>query len=663
MVLDKNQLLAMAPEAIMALPDWFVIKFDDGEQEVCKEHTFFSRFYWKFHQEFTKIPLLKSHHLTNVLKGADYGSDSHLRLCEAIQDTILKNYDYWNEPINRKIAKMVKHITNDMTNGMTMFASSYVSTITLEEVIYVMRHPRIVEVLDKMDKGEATPEDAYAVGHDVLMNDPVVTKTGLGIAYRGGTIKRNQCLQIVVSVGIRTEADGTIFNWAVRPGYGEGITDIAELAADAQAAPKALASTEGPIQDSDYLSRRLKFVAKVVQNIDPTDCGSSRTILWYILPEVRDENNNVTQKSGLRGLIGRYYFNEEGELTRIDGTEKHLEGTHINLRDIQKCDLHNEHNVCRICFGDLWYNVQECTNLGFSCVAAFMELIIQLTLSTKHVVGSAVGEGVRIPPEAKRYFKVGKRKNCYYLNSLLKKMKLRIVIPHDYITGLDTLKLADMDNVAASLISRIQRIRLMFVEEGVEQGDPVELKQGSRDVFMTQEFIQYALKKGWTINADVNYEFDMSEWDFSLGVFSLPEKEMSFAERGTEIGKKIESNMEEMTHRYNPDSPAKTLAELAELVGRSLDIPLSCLSVLIYANMIAGPGDYRLARHSPTPVMGVARQVIQNRSLANALSFETLTDIVFNPRSFFPNGRPDSEMDVFFDPKAVVERFQRETIT
>ena len=640
----------------MNFPEWFNLEFDDGVALVCREHTFFSRFFWEFHREFPLIPILKAHHLEMVLGDGDYESKTHTKLCEAIQKSILEKYDYWNTPINLKVAKLTKHLTNDMTNGMSLFSSTHVSTITLEELILVIRHPRVMEVLNRMDKGEATPEEAYATGHDVLMEDPVVRLTGLGIAYRGGSIKRNQCLQAVVSVGIRTETDGAIFDWSIRAGYGEGISEIADYAADSRGAPKALKSSEDPIQQSDYLSRRLKLVANVCKEVEPCDCGTTKTIHWFVLPEVKDEKGFVVQKSGLANIEGRYYYNDDGELIRITGKEKELEGTYIHLRDPLKCALPNGHNFCRICFGDLWYNLQEVTNVGYSCVAAFMELIIQLTLSTKHVVGSAVGEAIRIAPSVSRYFKTGKKKNQYYLNTVLRKMQLRIVIPRLSITGLDKLDVDELEDVSASMISRISRVMLKFVENGGEQTEVVELSQGNRTVFMTQEFISFALTRGWVIDEGVNYEFNLDGWDFAEGIFALPEMEMSFAERGSEIGKMIESNMEAISERYQPDSPAKTLAELNELVSRSLDIPLVCLSVLIYANSIAGPNDYRLARYSETPVLGVANLVIRNRSLSNALSYERLVEIIFNPRSFFPNGRPDSDMDVFFDPLEVCKR-------
>lgn len=642
------------------LPDSFPLEFDDGVEYVTREHTFYSRCFWEFHKEFPKIPLLKAHHLETMLGESDYSDDSHTKLCETIQKSILAYYDWHNEPINFRIAKLVKYLTNDMTNVMSMYAPSFVPTITLEEFIMVQRHPEVLEVLGKMAIGQATPEDAYAVGHKVLMTDPVVSKTGLGVAYRGGSIKRNQCLQAVISVGIRTEADGAIFNWSVTNGYGEGITEIAEFAADSRGAPKALKSAEGPIQESDYLSRRLKLVANIVERVEPGDCGTDKTMHWFIQPEVKDAAGNVIQKSGLSGLIGRYHYNHDGELVRINGDEKELEGTYIHLRDPNKCSLSNAHNICRTCFGDLWYNLQQVTNVGYSCVAAFMELIIQLTLSVKHVVGSAVGEGIRINTEAGRYFKTGKRKNQYYFNAILKRHKVRLVITRTNISGLDKLKSQNLEDISASQISRVNRVKIKFMENGTEQTEVIDINQGNRSVFLTQEFLAFVLEKGWKIDDEVNYEFNMEGWDFTEGVFALPEMEMSFAERGAEIGKLIESNMEEIGERHKPESVTRTLHELYELTSRNLDIPHVCLSVLMYAMSTWGPNDFRMARHSPKPVLGVARQITQNRSLSNALSFETLTNVILNPRSFFPNGRPDSQMDVFFDPHAVVTRFERE---
>lgn len=656
---NARDILKLTPDEVMTLDPVFILHFDDGDMKVTREHTFFSRFFWEFHKEFDRTPLLKSHHLEYILEDKDYASDTHSALCESIQKSILQTYGTSVPLINRRIAKLVKFYTNDMTNGMTKYASSHVSSITLEDIIQVTRHPSIQAALKRLKNNEVLPEYVTDAAHKVLMEDPVCSLTGLGIAYRAKSIKRNQCLQAVATIGIRTEADGAIFDWSVPSGYGEGITEIAEFFADSRSAPKALKSAEGPIQDSDYLSRRLKLVANCVKRVEHEDCGTHETLHWLVLPEEQDEFGNIIRPSGVSALAGRYYYDEDNNLKRINGHERELEGKYIRLRSIIKCKNHDPHTVCKRCFGDLWYNLQEVTNVGYNCVVTIMERIIQLTLSTKHVVGSAVGEGIRLNGTVANYFKVGKRNNHFYLQNALKKKNLRIVIPRIAISGLEGLKEEELEDIIPAQISRIPKVMLIMNNQGSEQTEIVDLMQGNRFVFMTEEFIRYAVKHQWKIDEEANYEFDLSEWDYHNGIFALPEMEVSFAEKGTEIGKLIESNMKEIGERYKPESVHKTLSELYDLVSRSLDIPLTCLEVLIYANTIYAPDDYRLGRHSPAPVLGIARNIIMNRSLSNAMAFESLTDVIFNPRSFFKEGRPDSQMDVFFDPKEYVHRFEK----
>lgn len=660
---NSREILARDTESVLDLPSVFNLEFDNGETKgVTVEETYFSRFYWEFHKQFDRIPILPKHHVGIILGDNLYGGSTHTDLCENIQETILQHYDFRDpdNPLQFKIARLVKHLTNHMTNGLTMHASPWVTSIPLSNIISMIRHPEIVEIKRKMLAGEASVEEAYSLGHKVLMEDPYMATTPLGIAYRGNGIRRAQCLQLVICRGVPTEADGAIFNWPILRSYGEGITDIAEYAADSRGAPKALKAAEGPIQESDFLSRRLKLVANVIYKVDSHDCGTQDTIHWYVLPETKDEAGNITQKSGLKGLIGRYRVDDDGELVRISWKEKELEGTFINLRDPLKCAHRNPHHVCRTCYGDMWYNVQQSTNIGFSSVAAFMHDVLQMTLHTKHHVASASGEGIRLTPETARYFRTHKRKNCYYFNQAMRKAKPKIILPRLSVHDLEKMDPDNLHDVNISKVTRLEKVQLVYRDRAIVTEPIVEVYCGSRLAFVTQEFLEYALRGKWRINEQVNYEIDTSEWDFDKPVFAIPEMELSFAEKGAEIGKLIESSTEAISERAKPESPAKTLFELYELVSRSLDMPLSCLSIVMLANSMAGPNDYRLSRGSNETVLGVGKTTITRRSMSNAYAFQSLNRFVFDARSFVPNGRPDSQFDVFFTPREVVERIHRE---
>lgn len=134
----------------------------------------------------------------------------------------------------------------------------------------------------------ATVRDVYAVAEEVTMNDP---RNGLARAYRNNTVKREQVLQTVTFRGIPTEPDGALYRVSINSGYLEGLTKICDFCDRLSVGYKKRSmSAEAPLQDSEYMARRLQFLASVVEKIEHKDCGSKNLLRWYIDPEVRDDS-------------------------------------------------------------------------------------------------------------------------------------------------------------------------------------------------------------------------------------------------------------------------------------------------------------------------------------------------------------------------------------
>ena len=123
----------------------------------------------------------------------------------------------------------------------------------------------------------------------------------------------------------------------------------------------------------------------------------------------------------------------------------------------------------------------------------------------------------------------------------------------------------------------------------------------------------------------------------------------------------IESNMNSIDERQRPDSPLATLQELSSLVISKLEIPLSCLEVIIYASMVPSKNNHAMARNWENTVLGIARNTIYSRSLSCAYAFQGHSDFMLDPKSFFPHFRPDNQMDVFFSPEQVIAEFERQS--
>ena len=121
----------------------------------------------------------------------------------------------------------------------------------------------------------------------------------------------------------------------------------------------------------------------------------------------------------------------------------------------------------------------------------------------------------------------------------------------------------------------------------------------------------------------------------------------------------IESNVEAMTDRAKPNSPAITLQELFIKVNDKLNMNVAPLEIIMTAIMIPEAGSYRLGRGNKDAVLGVAQHLVKNRSLSNALAFKDQVETLQSAKSFFADDRPDSILDVFFAPHEVIEHRSR----
>ena len=177
--------------------------------------------------------------------------------------------------------------------------------------------------------------------------------------------------------------------------------------------------------------------------------------------------------------------------------------------------------------------------------------------------------------------------------------------------------------------------------------------------YITLEFMRYIKDHGYVVDEENNYLVDLSGWNYDEPLFSVPQMEISYSEHGQEVGKLIESNMSKIDERQKPESPVNTGQELYTLVNSKLDVPLSCLLVLIYASMVPSRNNPALARGWSKPVLGIARELIWNRSMSTGYAFQGHADKMLNARAFFPHFRPDNQMDVFFAPQEVVNNEKR----
>ncbi len=657
-IIVARSLLGIPQEQVSEmLPPTFDLQFDNGEViHTTRRRTVYSRFMWRYHIEFPLIPLLKEHHLQTLMEKSGFGSDTHVKLCSIIAKEIYNHY-----PPDPKIPDTVSEIAYrqsiEITNYEAQRIAPYAGSIDLLEGIEIVRHPKIMEAKKLSEGNPSKIAESYRLIEEVIMKDPSLNHNNLARSCRNKTVKMGQVLQSIMR-GKSAEPDGKLFDIPIRTGYLEGNYDPFDFASESRSAPKAQAGTEAPLQDSSYMARRFQLIMSVVRKIDGYDCGQTDYEEWPVLPAEYDEGRMV-YPGGISFMKGKFFFDTElGREVEITGKEEHLNGKIIKLRSLKNCRNKDPHTVCAKCFGGLSRNYYSHQNLGHACSTTFTERVIQNTLGIKHLTASSQGEGIKYNSVSAHFFRKTRKATHYVLHPMLKRMELKITLRmSEAIQLVDVIKMRNLKDIRVNKITRINEIRVDYVEKGTPLFAHVTLSQRNIPAFVSMEFINYIIENPWESTPDNDFQIDMKNWDFDKPVFAIPEMEKSDAEHGKEVGRLIESNMSNIQDRQNPESAISTLQELFELATSKMDIQLSCLEVMLYALMVPSRNNPAMARGWSQPVLSVARNLIFSRSLSAAYAFQGHVDFMLDPKAFFPHFRPDSDFDVFFAPQQMLEHY------
>lgn len=641
------------------LPAKPTIVFHDGELLTTRRQTVVSRFFWKINIV-CKIPVSINHHLAKVLGGKLYNSSTHGKLIEVISKDVYRLRSNDIEDINKLTSKLGFDVSCEMTNCLMGRISSDFIGLDILDAIAITRHPVVMDIKSKVKEGEMSVDEFYKRLNIFIETEEELKENQLAIAYRSGIVNKTQVMQGVGFRGIPTEANGKLFDIPVYEGYVEGINTLYGFSSDSRSAPKALSSNEKPLQDSSYLDRRLQFLASIVTKIEGNDCGGSFAD-FLISPSIVDEFGFLISKGGIGSMVGKFIYNEEtGGLKELDGTETSLNGTYVKLRTPLKCKNPNPHTVCRTCFGGLWRNYYDHGNLGHLSVATFTMKTIQNTMGQKHLVNSGDGAPIKLTNTGIKYFVLKKNKSNFYLLPKLKNFDFELTFNRNEAFNLSQLsKLENLEDLFLNDSTKITTVRTKTVIKGITEHDVVKIDQSGRTGFLTKEFLLYVKTSGWEADEGNNFRIKMKDWDYDLPIMAIPQMEVSFAQHGAEVGRMIESNMNQIDERQKPEAPMSTLQELSSLVNSKFEVPLSCLEVIVYASMIPSRNNHAMARNWEGSVLGVARNIIYSRSLAPAYAFQGHVGFMLDPKSFFPHHRPDSVMDVYFTPEEVLKEFEK----
>lgn len=658
MLIQARKLLSFSTTQLWdILTGEFELQFDDGEIiETNDKETLYSSYTWDFHRIYPNTPLLKKHHLKDVLKGKPLGSKTHMVHLGAVMWDAYRHNPVQGIGMRDEMARLIYRITNEIYNDLSIRLGEYVTSIDILDFIGITEHPDVKETLDTLPHSQQGIEIAYS-SLTKLMNDKNATRYNpICKAVRAKLVNDNQVLQCVGPRGFLTDIDSTQFQVPVMVGYVKGIRKIYDSAVESRSSAKSLFFSKEPLQEAEYFSRRLQLLCQVVRNLHEGDCGSTNYVLWKVRPPLKD-NDKTLRDGDLKNLVGKYYIKDDGSLEVIKENDTQLHNTTIKLRSVVAgCHHPDPYGVCSVCFGELSKSVPDRSNLGHMCSTSMTQQSSQSVLSVKHLDGSSVIDGIVLNSRSRLFFKTSKDQMSYVLLPELKKQYDRIQLsftPAEAIGFLDVNNVQDVKDLMLSRVCELTTINVKTITNDAVSSTPVDVSVKNRKASLTYEFLQYMKDVGWWEDNQHQYCVDLSGWDYSKEIMVLPQKHENMADHAKTIASMIESKVKALTDGENNTTPSATLAELFDLVNSKLNVNLAVLEIILYACMVVSveDNDYRLPKGNSRKQLGVAKMTIPNRSLSAAMAYEGHRNTLFSPLSFYSQNRPSHPMDVFLMPE------------
>jgi hypothetical protein len=652
----------------------FVLVFDDGEElEVCYKSTLYSSYVWDFHREYKETPLLSKHHAAKILGDNPLGSGTHLELLGnaqwSVYDHIVlmgnKTLEYLAS-LRDKLFESVYRLDNKMYNDLTYRAERFVISLDITDFSRVMSHPEIkkanddIQCMDVMNLSRSIMEQrieyTYGVISNVLLRGTDMLDNPIVKASRAKLVNMGQVLQCLGPRGFLTDVDSNVFRIPILRGFYHGMRKFHDSLIESRSSAKSLAFSKSPLQDSEYFSRRLQLMAETVRHLHHGNCGSKRYTLWHVRGSV-DSKGSIIEPCDLYRMIGKHYYDSDGNEKIITKKDKHLIGTTIKLRSILGCEHPDPYGVCSACFGDLSLSVAPETNIGQMTSSSFAQKSSQSVLSVRHEDGSSVVDGIQLDDYCKTFVAVGADESSYLLAAKLKNSKVSLILDADSAANITDIN--DVDDIYKLNITRVVELEEIGFAIGSEQIDKEGMIYGSipvnvarRKASFTYQLLAHIKKYGWSVNEAGNYVFDMSEWDFSMPILTLPLKHINMSDHSHEIAELLESSVTNMYARDKLITPSSLLVELFNLVNDKLTVNLAVLEVVLYSAMIisAEDGDYSLPKPWTDSSVGVMALTMTNRSMGSAMAFEYHADNLKDPNNYIHTNRMDHLMDGILMP-------------
>lgn len=621
----------------------FTLVFDDGEKITSSsKEIYFSSFFWEFHKLYPNTPLLAKHHVSKYISDSNrLGSTTPLKLLENL---IFDVFDSYKNSISidshlllmEELLKLGYTVINNLYNELSNKVIRYSRSLDILDFLAITEHPSILEHRKNLLPTQESIDSFYKHIKRCFNEDRNIKNNNLVKGINCGIVNIGQALQCVGVRGFITDIDSNLFKAPITSNYVYGMQKMYDMMIDSRSASKALIFSVSPLQDSSYFDRRQQLIVQIVNKLHLGDCGSTKYFNWLVR-DVKYSGNTKLNDCDLNTLAGKYYLDEESNSLKIvKKTDKHLIGKYLKLRSpIAGCGK----PVCSTCFGDNYTSITRYSNLGHLIMSNLGAIITQAILSTKHLDGSSEVEGIVLNEYQAEYLTSTLNGSEYYLNEKLKGKNIILTVDSKCAYGLiDIEKCKNIDSLSLSRISNFENITLNVSDENISEEVLLDVFVNDRLSSFTHEMLKHIKEVGWKINNDGNYVIDLSNWNFSLPMLSVPDRHFNMSQTQKDLASFIETQMGKKGLTVE-----EALITLIDIINRRFNIPLANIEVILLASMWVDPfkNNFSIPTDKTDKGLGNKSAIYANRSLSAVMSFQQHKQAFNRPKNYLFTNRVD----------------------
>lgn len=543
----------------------------------------------------------------------------------------------------------------DVHNELCFEIPSSLSGLDYFDIIELQNDPELLATIEhvKEDPSQLAISNCYDK-LDELLRSEKYTHNPIAKGYISGSMSAGQIRQALGSRGFTSEMTNSIFKYPVFRSFTQGLNDMYSMVIESRSAAKALEKSTSAIQDTEYLTRRMRLITSALEFVVDTDCKSGRYTEWFVKPEGH-ASVGPDFKGDLPLMIGMWYLDPETNTEKlITSKDTHLINTTVKVRTILTCGLDNQHNVCKRCYGTKTHSMFKQFNLGKFVSTLLMVIVNQAQLSAKHLLTSTAGSDIFYPESILKYIKVKDNYLRFTIKSS-KTIKQKLLIKEEDLFGLKNIisDLNKLEKLDTSRISSITAVKLLTERKGGVDISILPLAIKNRKPQFTKAFLHYVIKQGYTLRDDGYYEIELSEdYDTRLIMAVLPNLEYSF----TDFGRRLDSFFKGTLS--TPDDPIVDTEyaafKLQTLICTKMDISISDACALAYAYSVVDGDNHSLPRHTQGKFKG-ENFLFERRSLGAMLGGDRIVQRMYHPNVMVPKNKLDSYYDVLLQPQKVLK--------